>query len=158
MTWVDHGVHTNLGFRHDFAASVGYAPANDPPNALRLERTRGGGPETVEEMIAACADGIYVNRFSYVGSAGDDPTVAMMSGATSGGCFLVRNGKLDKPIKNLRFLESPWLFLNRLDAIGTSERAAFGYAPWAGRWPIDPTIVPPLMIRDFNFVALADSV
>jgi len=42
--------------------------------------------------------------------------------------------------------------------IGVSERTAFGYSPWYGSWPIAPTIVPPLVIRDFNFTALADTV
>ena len=85
-------------------------------------------------------------------------TVGLLTGVTNGGCFVVRNGKLDKPIKNLRFVDSPWQCLDRIQAIGSSTRAAFGYAPWAGGWPVDPTIVPPLMIRDFNFTALADTV
>lgn len=158
MTWVDHGVHAHLGFDVEFAAGMGYAPANDAPGSARLQAATTHGLLTVEEMIAACKEGIYVNRFSHIRSTGDDPTVGMMTGVTSGGCFLIRQGKIDKAIKNLRFLDSPWLFLNRLEAIGTSARAPFGYAPWAGEWPIDPTIVPPLMIRDFNFNALADSV
>lgn len=158
MTWIDRGVHTNLGFAADFAARVGYTPANDPPASLRMYRISDVGFATVDEMIAECKYGVYVNRFSYVAGAGDDPTVGVLTGVTTGGCFLIRNGKIDKPIRNARFLDSPWLFLNRLEAIGTSARAPFGYAPWAGNWPIDPTIVPPLMVRDFNFNALADSV
>jgi len=82
----------------------------------------------------------------------------MMTGITSGGCFLIKKGKIEKAIKNLRFTDSPWFFLNRLMAIGTSERSAFGYAPWYGKWPLPPTIVPPLMVAEFNFTALADAV
>lgn len=158
MTWVDHGVHAHLAFRADFAAQMGYAAANDPPSALRVTCTSKTDMVTVEEMIASCSDGVYVNRLSYIDGAGDDPTVGLLTGVTSGGCFLVRKGKIGKAIKNLRFVDSPWLFLNRIEAIGVPERAPFGYAPWAGNWPIDPTIVPPLMIRDFNFSALADAV
>jgi predicted Zn-dependent protease len=158
MTWVDRGVHENLAFRTNFAAAVGYAPANDPPSALRMQANVTRGLQTVEEMIASCSEGIYVNRLSYVRPSYGDPATGMMTGVTFGGCFLVRNGSIEKSIKNLRFLDSPWLAFDRVEAIGTSARAPFGYAPWAGGWPIDPTIVPPLMIRDFNFTALADTV
>jgi predicted Zn-dependent protease len=155
MTWIEHGVLENLAFETSFAARRGITPANDAPGSLRMS----GGSTTIEDMIAGCKEGVYVNRFSHMEGAGDgDSTSGVMTGVTSGGCFLIRNGKIEKSIKNLRFVESPWLFLNRVEAIGASERTAFGYAPWAGEWPIVPTIVPPLMIRDFNFTALADSV
>jgi len=158
MTWIDHGIHTNLAFKQDFAASIGYAPSNYPPGALRMQAVPSTALMSVDEMIASCKLGIYVNRISHVDGPSGDPVIGMMTGVTSGGCFLVRDGAIEKPIRNLRFLESPWLFLDRVEAIGASERSAFGYAPWAGGWPIDPTIVPPLKVRDFYFNALADNV
>jgi len=82
----------------------------------------------------------------------------LMTGVTEGGCFLVHNGKIEKSVKDFRFVESMYFILNRLVAIGSSQRTAFGYAPWHGSWPIEPTIVPPLMVDDFNFVALAEAV
>jgi len=157
MTWVDRGIHTNLAYSADYAAAVGYAPPNDAPTSLRMDNVSRDTPTSVEEMIASCRNGIYVNRLAYVGPTGDLAN-GLLSGVTAGGCFLIRNGKIEKAIKNLRFLDSPWFFLNRLEAIGTPERASFGYAPWAGGWPVTPTIVPPLMIRDFNFTATADNV
>jgi len=158
MTWVDHGVHVNLGFASYFAAAQGYALPNSAQVAIRLQAVPGTVTPTVDDMIASCKEGIYVNRFSHVQGADSDPTIRMATGVTSGGCFLIRNGVIDKPIRNLRFLDSPWLFLNCLEAIGTSERAPFGFAPWASEtWPVEPIIVPPLMVRDFNFNALADA-
>jgi len=158
MTWVDHGVHMNLGYDVDFAANVGYAIANDATAAIRMSNVSGVAPTTVDEMIAGCKRGIYVNRFAFIESVGEDPTSGLLTGITNGGCFLVKDGKIDKAIKNLRFRESPWFALNRLEAIGKPERTAFGFSPWAGDWPIVPIVVPPLMIRDFNFMALADAV
>jgi predicted Zn-dependent protease len=158
MTWIDRGVAKNLAFRADFAARMGYASPNDPPSAFRIA----GAPEavtlTVEEMIANCVEGVYVTRLAQVQRAQGDLTLGLLTGVTTGGCFLIRHGAIEHAIKDLRFVESPWLALSRLVALGTSARAAFGYAPWAGGWPIDPIIVPPLMIKDFNFTALADSV
>jgi predicted Zn-dependent protease len=129
-------------------------------------------PATIEEMIAACDDGIYVNRFSAVDVI--DPESGMLTGVTRDGCFLIRHGKIDRPVKNFRFTESPAFFLNRLELLGRTERVALGYSPptigelgdgrsWppSGRltqWPRLPIIVPPMMVRDFNFSALSDAV
>jgi len=83
----------------------------------------------------------------------------MMTGVTNGGCFVVRHGKIEKPIRDLRFLDSPYFFLNRILAIGPTVRTAFGYSPsQRDDWPLAPTIVPPVMVQDFNFIALADAV
>lgn len=155
MTWVDHGVLKHLAYQTRFAAARGIVPANDPPSSIRMANV-GATVTSVEEMIATCKTGIYVRRFSQVMNV--DAKSGTMTGLTNGGCFLVRNGKIDKAIKDLRFQESPWLFLNRLLAIGSSERTALGYAPWHGGWPIAPTIVPPIMVQDFNFTALAGAV
>jgi predicted Zn-dependent protease len=126
MTWIDRGVHAHLAFDPQFAARMGYAPPNGWPRALRLTHTGGNRePATAAAMIAHCEEGIYVNRFSHIEQVGPS-TVGTLTGLTSGGCFLVRHGAIEKPIKNLRFLESPWIFLNRVEAIGTSARAPFG--------------------------------
>jgi len=154
MTWVENGIGKNLAFNTDYAAQVGVVPANDDPESLRLMGTNGSA--TVEDMIAKCERGIYVNRFSHVDVV--DHGSGMMTGVTYGGCFLVKNGKIEKPVRNFRFVDSPWFFLNRLIEIGTSERTALGYSPWYGDWPVTPTIVPPVMVREFNFTALADAI
>lgn len=154
MTWIERGVLTHLAYDTYFAAEQGVTPANDAPESLRMT----GGSTTIEEMIVNCRAGIYVNRVTDVEGVGDfDPTSSLLTGVTHGGCFLIRNGKIDRAIRNLRFVESPWFALNRIEAIGPSIRAPFGYAPWQGEWPIAPAVVPPLMIRDFNFTALADT-
>jgi len=151
MTFVERGVHTHLAYDAYTAASHGIVPANDAPDSLRMS----GGPTSVADMIAGCKEGIYVNRLGFIEGAGSDPVSGMLTGVTTGACFLVRDGKIEKSIKPLRFLVSPWLLFNQLEAIGSTERTAFGSSPWFGDWPIAPTIVPPLMVRDFNFVALA---
>jgi len=154
MPWIEAGVAKNLAYSTYYAAAHGVTPANDVPESMRLQAS--GRESTVDEMIANCELGIYVNRLANV--AGGAGRSGMMTGVTSGGCFLVRNGKIVKSIKDLRFLDSPWFFLNRLVAVGRAQRSAFGYAPWYGEWPIAPTIAPPIMVKELNFVALADAV
>jgi len=161
MTWIDKGILANLAYRTDYAAQRGYPEPNSVTRSMRLTgpASPAKSPPTVEEMIKQCKEAVYVNRIAYIEPIFDDPYAGTMTGVTTGGCFLIRDGQIVKPIKDFRFRDSPWTALNtRLEAVGTSERAAFGYAPWAGQWPIEPAIVPPLMIRDFNFTAMSDAI
>jgi len=157
MTWVDGGVLKNLAYDPGYAMGKGKAYA-DLPWSIRI----GGGDSSIEAMIAKCPDGIYVNRFSSVEML--DMRSGMTTGFTRDGCFLIRNNKIDRPVKNFRFLDSPFFFLNRLVALGPTARAPLGYTPPAPgesdtmSWPRRPIIVPPMMVQDFNFAALADAV
>jgi predicted Zn-dependent protease len=160
ITWIRGGVLENLAEKVSEAVSRDLAPS-DTPRSVRLMVMPGVQTATVEEMIGGCEFGIYVNRFGNVAVL-DEPT-GMMTGVTRDGCFLIRDGKITKPIKNLRFLESPFMAFNRIEAIGIPERAAFGYDLGPGtasyvRWPKLPVVVPPMMIRDFNFSSMADAV
>jgi predicted Zn-dependent protease len=114
-------------------------------------------------MISQCEEGIFVNRFSGVELLAHK--TGTMTGVTRDGCFLVKHGKIDRPVKNFRFLDSPFFMLNKIMALGKTKRAAFGYTPPSQaerssmpEWPRPPIIVPPMMVRDFNFNALADAI
>jgi predicted Zn-dependent protease len=157
MTWVDRGVLKNLAYDPGYAMVRGKTYA-DQPASLRLS----GGTTSIDEMIANCEEGIYVNRFS--GLEEVDRSSGLLTGVTIDGCFLIRHGKIEKPIKNFRFLDSPHFLLNKIEALGVPVRATFGYTPSSPRepgyilWPRQPIIVPPMMVRDFNFTSLADAV
>jgi predicted Zn-dependent protease len=132
----------------------------------------GTSTATLEEMIANCKDGIYVNRFSDVSVV--DRKTGVMTGMTRDGCFHIKDGKINRPANNYRFTESPFFVFNKLKMIGMPHRTALGYTPPAPsdftnfgvwppqgrttRWPLAPIIVPPMMIEDFSFTALADAI
>jgi predicted Zn-dependent protease len=114
-------------------------------------------------MIANCSEGIYVNRLSNVEQL--DPQSGLQTGVTRDGCFLIKDGRIDRPVKNFRFVDSPMYFLNRLVAIGAPQRVALGFMQrspsepdYVSQWPRRPMIVPPLMVDDFNFTMLSDAV
>jgi len=154
--WVENGI---LKLRSvDVAPGLQYGmiPRKDP-RTMRMS----GGPTSVAEMIEKCERGIYVHRFSNLEVI--DGHSGAMSGYTRDGCLLIMNGKISRPVKDFRIFESPFLMLNRLVALGKSERIAFGFTPPnpddpGARWPLPPMIVPPVMVTDFNFSALADAV
>jgi len=160
-TWVENG---ELKFLSYGVNALDHGKAySELPYGFRLH----GGDTSIEQMIAQCEEGILVNRFSSVDIL--DWHTGMMTGVTRDGCFLVRHGKIDRPVKNFRFLTSPFFFFFNIMAMGQPERAVFGYAPWTDQeratsgyddleWPRRPMVVPPMMVRDFNFSALVDAV
>jgi predicted Zn-dependent protease len=168
MTWIEGGVLKNLAWT---VRDTGRKWC-ELPFSVRLEAMPGTQTATVEEMIARCEDGIYVNRFDGLGIL--DLRTWMMTGVTCDGCFHVKDGKLGKPVRDFRFLESPFHFFNRIHKIGEAARVPLGQdnfsfaefvstSDWpaqgrSGRWPRTPIIAPPMVVQDFNFSALAGTV
>jgi len=62
------------------------------------------GSATIEEMIASTKKGIWVTRFHYVNPV--HPVKAILTGMTRDGTFLIEDGKIARPLKNLRFTQS----------------------------------------------------
>jgi predicted Zn-dependent protease len=160
-TWIENGVLRALAYDPKDAVDHGKAPPVQQPYAIHVT----GGTTTIEEMIAQCERGVYVHRFSGVQIV--DGNSGTLTGWTRDGCFLVKERKIHSPIINFRFYESPFLVFNRVLAVGVPERVALGTSTDDIRrgvgatldsWPSPPIIVPPLMVRDFNFVSLADAV
>ena len=70
------------------------------PQALALSLV-GGTAESVDDLVAAVDDGIYVTRLHYVGIV--HPREGVLTGMTRDGTFRIRHGKLAEPLVNLRF-------------------------------------------------------
>jgi len=160
--WIEQGVLRTLAYDESEAPQMGRLP-----NGLPMSIHVAGGTTSIAEMIASCDRGVYVHRFGHVEIA--DWNYGGMVGTTRDGCFLIKDGKIAHPITNFRFYESPFLMFNRIMAVGVPERLAFGFIrpnQMSGHvgddeldgWPNPPVIVPPLMVRDFNFSSLSDAV
>jgi len=111
------------------------------PPAIRVIME--GGNATLEELIAGTEKGILVTRFWYIRSV--DPQTLLLTGLTRDGTFYIENGKIQFPVKNFRFNESPIIMLNNVEALGKAQRSG-------------NMIVPPMKIRDFTFSSLSDAV
>ena len=61
------------------------------------------GQRTTEELIASVDHGLYVTRFYYTRLSHNRGCV--MTGMTRDGTFLIENGELTTPVKNLRFTQ-----------------------------------------------------
>ena len=94
--------------------STGHAVSPLPsagPFALNL--LMAGGDSSLEEMIASTKRGLYVKRLHYTNPV--HPVKSLLTGMTRDGTFLVENGKILRPVRNLRFTESI------LGALGSAE-------------------------------------
>lgn len=104
--------------------NTGHAlPAPNPYGPLPANIEMHAGEASVEEMITSVDRGVYVTRFHYVNV--DDPMKTVLTGMTRDGTFLIENGRLTKPLRNLRFTQSVLAALSQVAAVG-AERRLFG--------------------------------
>ncbi|HPP74513.1 MAG TPA: TldD/PmbA family protein [Armatimonadota bacterium] len=100
------------------------------------------GNATVEEMIASTDRGIFVTRFNYTNIV--HPLLTIFTGLTRDGTFLIENGKITKPIRNLRFTESILDAFSNVEMIG-KDLMLCGAAT-----------VPALKIKNFRFTGATE--
>ncbi len=136
LSWIEKGVTGNLAYSRFWAAKKGKEATGNPTNIIM-----DGGGATVDEMIASTKKGLLITRFWYIRTV--DPMVPLVTGMTRDGLFLIENGKVTRPLKNMRFNDNPLDLLSRVEALGRPERT--------GEY-VD-MLVPPLAVRDFNFTS-----
>ncbi|MBK7905420.1 MAG: TldD/PmbA family protein [Gemmatimonadetes bacterium] len=147
VTWIENGVVKNLAYDRFWAQKTGKAPVN-AGGTLAMQ----GGTKSIEELVAGTERGILVTRFWYI--RGVDPRTILFTGLTRDGTFLIENGKVTRPVKNLRYNESPIFMLNNLMDMGRPERVSASESGGPGQ----AIIVPPLKCRDFNFTSTSDAI
>lgn len=136
--WVDKGVVKTLSYSRYWAEKKG-VEAHPPAFRVIME----GGNSSLEDMIKNTEKGILVTRFWYIRNV--DPQTLLLTGLTRDGTFYIENGRIQFPVKNFRFNESPVIMLNNVEELGKPERTG-------------NMIVPPMKIRDFTFTSLSDAV
>lgn len=151
VTWIEQGVLTNLSFPRTY--SLQQLNENLPTRG-RSAFHMSGGTTTTEEMIATTKRGLLVTRFS---NANANPNTLVMSGFTRDGLWLIENGKISKPVKNFRFLESPLFALNQVEQLGPPELV---FRPEKNPYvfALTPAMVPAIKVKDFSFTHLIDAV
>jgi len=111
----------------------------------------GGAAGSVDDLIAGVTRGLYVCRLHYVNGF-LDPRHTVMTGLTRDGCFLIENGKLSRPVGNMRFTDSFLDGLARVDGM-TRERRAVPTA-WSDA---GAHVVPAIRMRGFRFTGASQS-
>jgi len=85
--------------------STGHAlPAGNTLGPMPMNMFMQPGEATKDEMLAKIKRGIWVTRFWYTRPM--HPLTVLVTGMTRDGTFLIENGEIVRPVKNLRFTQS----------------------------------------------------
>jgi predicted Zn-dependent protease len=103
------------------------------------------GDSSQEEMIRSTGRGLYINSFWYTRTV--HPRDCVITGMTRDGVWLIEDGELSYPVKDLRFTQSYIEALANVVSVGRTRRleiSEFGSTVY----------VPSLKISGFNFTGV----
>ncbi|HEY5823665.1 MAG TPA: TldD/PmbA family protein [Cyclobacteriaceae bacterium] len=144
INWIEKGVIKNLSYSQYWAQKKGVKVTPAPDGAI-ME----GGTKSLEDLIKGTKKGVLVTRLWYIRDV--DPQSLLLTGLTRDGTFYIENGKIQYPVKNFRFNESPIIMLNNLEELGKVERTVSVESN-------QNYLLPPIKVRDFTFSSLSDAV
>lgn len=137
-------VHDSATAHRAGVASTGHGlpqPNTWGPVAWNLFMAPGSASRA--SLLAGLKRGLWITRFHYVNIV--HPRKGVLTGMTKDGTFLVEDGQVVAPVRNLRFTESIPEAFSRVEAIGAETRLVG--AEYSGI----TCRVPALRIRDFTF-------
>ena len=122
---------------------TGHAVGNRGNGGYPFNLVMEGGDSSLNEMIASTQRGILVTRFHYTNLV--NPAAAQVTGLTRDGTFMIENGKIAYPIRNMRFTQS---MLEAFCHITALSRDRERIALWGG-----PGLIPAAKIECFHFTS-----
>jgi predicted Zn-dependent protease len=146
---VTDGVATGLVHDSATAARAGVTstghglPAPNTFGPLTWNLFMAPGSSSKEAMLSSIERGVWVTRFHYVNIV--HPRQGVLTGMTKDGTFLIEDGRITRPVRNLRFTEAIPEAFGRIAAISSQTRLlAAEYSGINAR-------VPAVCIRGFSF-------
>jgi PmbA protein len=128
--------------------STGHAlPAPNPEGPFPLNLFLEPGDATLEELIAGTEHGVLVTRFHYSNVV--HPVESTITGMTRDGLFVIQDGELAYPVKNMRFTQSILEALSNTTGIGRETELASEFFLSSAR-------VPALRVEGFHFTGASD--
>jgi len=124
---------------HGLPAPNAYGPF--PQNMLMA-----AGTTPRDELVAGMDRGLLVTRFHYTNPV--HPKLAIVTGMTRDGTFLVEGGRIVAPVRNLRFTQSYLDALAGVTAVSRERRTLKGF--------LGGSVVPALRIEAFTFTGATE--
>ncbi|MEX2159303.1 MAG: TldD/PmbA family protein [Dehalococcoidia bacterium] len=103
------------------------------------------GDASIDDMVASTKRGVWVSRFWYTRPV--HPLNVVVTGMTRDGTFLIEDGKITSPVRNLRFTQSYLDAMNNVELIGKDSMLSQAIA--------GVSRVPALKIRNWNFTGVS---
>jgi predicted Zn-dependent protease len=129
-------------------ASTGHGlPAPNPWGPFPLHAAMAAGTTPRAHVLAGLRDGLLVTRFHYTNVV--HPKLVVITGMTRDGTFLVRDGAIVGPVRNLRFTQSYLEALAAVEAVSTERRLLKG--------EMGAVLVPALRIGAWRFTGATGS-
>ena len=149
---VEAGVCRGVVYDSQTAARAGRSstghglPAPNPYGPFPLNAVMSAGTTPRDELIGGLDRGLLVTRFHYTNVV--HPKLAMITGMTRDGTFLVEGGKIVGPVRNLRFTQSYLDALAGVSAVSSSRKAIKGF--------LGAAVVPALRIDAWTFTGVTE--
>ncbi len=152
VTLLDQGicrevVHDNQTASRDGRASTGHGlPAPNPWGPFPVHMNIVAGDTPRDELIGGMDRGLLVTRFWYTNVV--HPKQVIITGMTRDGLFLVEDGQITAPVRNLRFTQSYLDALAGVEAVSIERRTLEGF--------LGTAVVPALRIGSFAFTGTTE--
>ena len=137
---------TQTGAR-DHRTSTGHGlPAPNPYGPFPLNMLMAAGSVSRDELIGGIQRGLLVTRFHYTNPV--HPKLVIITGMTRDGTFLVEDGRIVGPVRNLRFTQSYLDALAGVSAVSSSRKTIKGF--------LGAAVVPALRIDAWTFTGVTE--
>lgn len=150
---VENGVLTGLPYDRKTAKkfkkiATGHGlPQPNSSGGFPLNMVMEPGDSSLEEMIKSTKKGILVTHFHYSNII--NPRDLSLTGMTRDGTFLIENGKVTRPVRNMRYTDTIGRILSNVEMISADRH--YGASFFGGGF-----VVPAIKVRDFNFSSGTD--
>jgi predicted Zn-dependent protease len=149
---IDQGVCREVVYDAQTAARAGRsstghglpAPNSYGPFPLNMAMSAGDTPRA--ELVAGLERGLLVTRFHYTNPV--HPKLAIVTGMTRDGTFLVEGGRIVGPVRNLRFTQSYLAALAATSAVSRERRTLRG--------DFGGVVVPAVRIDNWTFTGTTE--
>ncbi len=149
---IEHGVCRDVVYDSQTAfragrSSTGHGlPAPNPYGPFPLNMAMAGGTVSRDDLIAGLDRGLLVTRFHYTNPV--HPKLAIVTGMTRDGTFLVEGGRIVGPVRNLRFTQSYLDALACTNAVSKERRTLRG--------DFGGVVVPAIRVDSWTFTGATE--
>ena len=131
----------------DGVASTGHGlPAPNPYGPFPLNQVMAAGDASREELIGGLDRGLLVTRFHYTNPV--HPKLAIVTGMTRDGTFLVEQGRIVAPVRNLRYTQSYLAAIASTVAVARERKTLKGF--------LGGVVVPALRLDGWTFTGTTE--